>query len=131
MIRAVFFGASAYFAATGLFLLIAPELFYLRMPGVNATGPYNVHFLRDVGLAFAVSAGVVAWGAATESRPLTTAGALWPAAHGAFHLQLWTAGGCGLDPVSLIELATIVLPSFLILGLALARRPAAGAMKGA
>lgn len=137
MIRAVLLSASVFYAATGLYLMIAPELFYLRVPGVDLTGPYNGHFLRDVGLAFCVSAGVLGWGASTMARPLMVAGALWPAAHGAFHLQIWAAGGCGLDPVSVMDLTTIVVPSFLTLALALvlalgaARRLGEDQMNGA
>jgi len=46
-------GAFAIFAAaTGLFLLAAPHTFYANVPGVAATGSFNAHFLRDVGLAY-------------------------------------------------------------------------------
>jgi hypothetical protein len=39
--------------ANGLWMLLAPESWYLRLPaGVPDTGPLNVHFVRDIGAAF-------------------------------------------------------------------------------
>lgn len=46
-------GAFAIFtAATGMFLLGAPQTFFGNVPGVAATGSFNAHFLPDVGLAY-------------------------------------------------------------------------------
>ncbi len=30
----------------------APEIWYSAVPGVPETGPANIHFIRDIGLAF-------------------------------------------------------------------------------
>lgn len=39
--------------AHGLWMLLAPEHWYLHLPaGVPDTGPLNVHFVRDIGAAF-------------------------------------------------------------------------------
>jgi len=38
--------------ANGVFMLVALADWYVAVPGVTATGPFNQHFLRDIGLIF-------------------------------------------------------------------------------
>jgi hypothetical protein len=33
-------------------MLASPEGWYLAVPGVTTTGPFNQHFVRDIGLIF-------------------------------------------------------------------------------
>ncbi len=47
---AVLMGLAA--AANGLLMLESPAQWYLWVPGVTTTGPYNQHFIRDIGLIF-------------------------------------------------------------------------------
>jgi hypothetical protein len=42
-------------AANGLFMLADPAGWYGLVPGVPMTGPLNVHFVRDIGCAYAVA----------------------------------------------------------------------------
>ncbi len=42
-------------AVNGLFMLIAPDSWYPITPGVPDTGPFNQHFVRDIGCAFLVT----------------------------------------------------------------------------
>src|SRR6476619_8027266 len=39
-------------AANGLVMLGAPAAWYAAVPGVAATGPFNAHFIRDIGVAY-------------------------------------------------------------------------------
>ena len=39
-------------AANGFVMLGAPAAWYAAVPGVAATGPFNAHFIRDVGVAY-------------------------------------------------------------------------------
>ena len=39
-------------AVNGLFMLALPEAWYFAVPGVTDTGPFNQHFVRDIGLIF-------------------------------------------------------------------------------
>ena len=58
--------------ANGLVMLFASSTWWNSVPGVPDTGPFNLHFVQDVGVAFLVAGlalGARAW------RP-----ALWPAA---------------------------------------------------
>jgi hypothetical protein len=59
---AVLFGVAL--AANGIFMLVAPETWYFTVPGVTSTGPFNQHFLRDIGLIFLFLGGAFLVGAA-------------------------------------------------------------------
>lgn len=39
-------------AVNGLFMLIAPQTWFAAAPSAAATGPFNAHFVVDVGFAF-------------------------------------------------------------------------------
>ena len=47
---AILIGVAAGF--NGLLMLELPAHWYLWVPGVTTTGPYNQHFIRDIGLIF-------------------------------------------------------------------------------
>ena len=49
-VLAVLFGAAL--EVNGVFMLASPESWYFAVPGVTSTGPFNQHFLRDIGLIF-------------------------------------------------------------------------------
>ena len=51
--------------ANSIFMLLAPEGWYLAVPGVTSTGPFNQHFVRDIGLIFLFLGGAFLVGAAT------------------------------------------------------------------
>jgi hypothetical protein len=42
-------------------MLFAPRSFYDLVPGVTETGPFNPHFVRDVGAAFLVAGAGLLW----------------------------------------------------------------------
>ena len=44
-------------AANGVAMLVAGPWWYEVVPGVIATGPYNAHFVRDIGSAYLVAGG--------------------------------------------------------------------------
>lgn len=74
--------------ANGSFMLADPASWYVAIPGVTTTGPYNQHFLRDIGLVFLLVGFFFLIGAA---RPLYRAfawgaAALWLSGHALFHL---------------------------------------------
>ena len=39
----------------GLMMLLAGAAWYASVPGVSETGPYNPHFIQDIGAAFLVA----------------------------------------------------------------------------
>lgn len=45
-----------FYLLNGLAMIVVPELWYLYTPGAAETGPFNTHFVRDIGIAFTASA---------------------------------------------------------------------------
>lgn len=76
-------------AANALWMLLAPARWYHELPAhVPATGPYNEHFVRDIGCAFAVTAVALGWAALRPAVriPLTAVATLFLVLHAALHL---------------------------------------------
>jgi hypothetical protein len=93
----------------GLAMLVAGPLWYNTVPGVPNTGPFNPHFVQDIGIAFLV-AGLALAARAWRPRywPAAVAGAGFLAAHAMLHLVI-LVGGHSHHPAS--DLLAIVLPS--------------------
>ena len=94
-------------------MLSAGPFWYASVPGASETGPYNPHFVQDIGAAFLVA------GLALAARvwrpvywPAAVAGASFLAAHALIHLAAIIAGH---DHHVGFDLMTIVLPSALAL----------------
>lgn len=115
MIRAGLVLLALAWGLTGLFILVRPEEFYGMVPGLSAMGPFNSHFVRDVGLAFIGSGGLLGWGAVRHLRALVLAGIVWPLLHAAFHLQIWGHRGFPLDRIFLFDLIAVIAPPALAL----------------
>ena len=84
-------------AVNGLAMLFAGPWWYGAVPGVTSTGPFNPHFVMDIGVAYLVAAGGLAWRAV---RPAAGQGALVAAAafmilHALIHLFDAARGGHG------------------------------------
>jgi hypothetical protein len=97
MIRAGLMALALGWGLTGLFILSLPETFYALVPGLAAMGPFNSHFVRDVGLAFLASGGSLGWGARTGVAAIAIAGVLWRLLHAIFHVQVWSHRGFPFD----------------------------------
>ena len=82
--------------ANGAFMVWDPNGWYQLIPTVNATGPSNQHFIRDVGIAYWTCGIMLGYAAGFPSgRWLAAlAGTLWPSLHGLYHIwELFTAAG--------------------------------------
>jgi hypothetical protein len=85
-------------------------------------GPFNAHFIRDVGVAYLVSGAALVWLAVNPTaRPAAQAGAAFLALHALVHV--WDAAA-GREHVHqlLIDLPTVFLPPALAIWIAF--RPA-------
>lgn len=82
--------------ANGVFMLLSPEGWYLAVPGVTSTGPFNQHFVRDIGLIFLLLGGAFLVGAARPEVRVWLWGAptLWLIGHALFHLWEVAVGIC-------------------------------------
>lgn len=66
-----------FLGLNGLMMLVAPYPWYEAVPGVTLTGPFNPHFVRDIGAAYLACAAGLGWWAARRTGP---AGAVLPVA---------------------------------------------------
>jgi peptidoglycan/LPS O-acetylase OafA/YrhL len=97
----------------GLAMLVAGPFWYAHVPGVTETGPFNPHFVQDIGVAF-LAAGLALTARAWRPRywPAAVTGAGFLAAHALIHLVAIIGGHAhhaGFD------LLAIVLPAALAL----------------
>jgi len=100
--------------ANGVFMLLSPDGWYGAVPGVTTTGPFNQHFIRDIGLVFILlGSGLLIGAAQPLLRPvLWTATAVWLSGHALFHFWEVAVGICG--PSALLrDFAAVTLPAIL------------------
>lgn len=80
-------------AANGAIMLAAPAAWYAAVPGVPATGPFNAHFVRDIGVAYLVAGmALICFARDRAARPAALAGAAFLALHALVHLWDAAAG---------------------------------------
>lgn len=88
-------------AANGAFMLAAPALWYDSVPGLPHTGPFNPHFVSDIGVAYVVaSAALLARAWRPRYWPAAVAGAAFMIGHAIIHvfdIALERTGNAGVD----------------------------------
>lgn len=112
--------------ANGIFMLASPANWYFAVPGVTTTGPFNQHFVRDIGLIFLFVGTAFLIGAARSQYRLVlwSAATLWLWGHALFHFWEVAVGICG--PSALVrDFAAVTLPAVIgtVLTLWACRRP--------
>lgn len=100
--------------ANGIYMLAAPESWYFAVPGVTTTGPFNQHFVRDIGLIFLFLGAAFLIGAArAQVRVIAWAAAsIWLSGHALFHFWEVAVGICGPSALARDFLA-VTLPATL------------------
>ena len=100
--------------ANGVFMLVSPQDWYVAVPGVTTTGPFNQHFIRDIGIVFLfIGAGFLAgafrphlrlfaWGAST----------IWLSGHALFHFWEVAVGICSASAIAR-DFPAVTLPAIL------------------
>jgi hypothetical protein len=85
--------------ANGALMLADPFGWYQAVGTVRFTGPPNAHFIRDIGIAYAVSGIVLGFAAMRPAMRwlAAVAGNLWLTLHGALHIWEVTTGVCAPD----------------------------------
>src|SRR5258708_29034726 len=74
-------------AANGVFMLAGPNAWYAAVPGVVETGPFNPHFVRDIGAAYLACGGALGgYAAGAAARAARPAAATLPCAPAPLHL---------------------------------------------
>ena len=98
----------------GIFMTVAPESWYWLIPGVADRGPFNQHFVRDIGFIYALMGVafiyVPAYARAHWRSLVLPAG--WLICHAVFHVWEVIIGLCGTQ--ALVEdFAGVILPALL------------------
>lgn len=110
--------------ANGLVMLFAGLAWYDAVPGVTATGPYNAHFIRDIGAIYVMCALALGWFAwrPAQGWPAMAAAAAWLTMHAAIHVYDAT---CGATPLADVQrdFVGVYLLAAIPLALALFRKP--------
>jgi hypothetical protein len=109
---AVLLGAAL--VASGVFMLVAPNAWYLAVAGVTSTDPFNQPFVRDIGLVFVLLRGAFLVGAA---RPqfrilLWSAASIWLFGRAPLHLWEVASGVCS-PPVIARDFPAVSLPAII------------------
>lgn len=88
--------AALFALGNGLIMLANPFGWYDLIGTVKATGPANAHFIRDIGLAYLLSAALLGYAAGRLALRWGAglAGAGWLLAHGLLHVWEVLAGIC-------------------------------------
>jgi hypothetical protein len=100
--------------ANGLFMLISPEGWYVAVPGVTTTGPFNQHFIRDIGLIFELIGAAFLIGATRPDLRVFFWGAptVWLSGHALFHFWEVAVGICSASALQR-DFPAVTLPAIL------------------
>ena len=107
------------FGANGFWMLLDPENWYHRVPGVAGTGAVNVHFIRDIGCAYLVVAASLVWLARKPERawPASLAGATFLVLHALVHVWDTLAGRESTSQLW-VDTTPVIVPALIVLWLA-------------
>ncbi|HIF11225.1 MAG TPA: hypothetical protein EYQ81_16220 [Sneathiellales bacterium] len=100
----------------GAGMYVAPESWFNAVPGVAETGPFNGHFVRDVGAAYAASgvAVILAVQIRAAQLPLLIVASIFSGGHALRHVVEWgTVEGARHNWAN--DAIAVVLPSAIIL----------------
>ncbi len=116
--------AAVFHAGLALWMLVDPAGWFVIVPGVTHTGPYNHHLVRDVGIAFLTVAGGFAIAAywLRAAFPVLLVVVIWFAGHAATHVADILSGA--LPPSHIFgDLPGVFIPAILSIVLAFWTRP--------
>jgi hypothetical protein len=104
-------------AGNALWMLADPLRWYQDLPAaVPDTGPFNAHFVRDIGCAFLAAGASLVWAAFVRAyrAPLVATATLFIAAHGVLHV-FDTARGAVPSDHWWLDLPGVYLPGLVLL----------------
>lgn len=113
MPRILLFIAAAYALMISGYIWFLPQQFYDNTPGVAMMGPFSLHFMKDVSLAYLAGGLILIWGAREYDRRLALAGGMWLAFHAIYHVALWFGRGLPFDIIAASDFSGVVIPAAL------------------
>lgn len=105
-------------ALNGVVMLADGRHWYESVPGVVFTGPYNPHFVQDIGAAFlAAGLGLAARAWRVRYWPAAVVGAAFLALHATIHVAMLIGMILGLrsDQAWISDIALVIIPAALAL----------------
>jgi len=109
-------------ALNGVVMFADPPGWYAAVPGVPDTGPLNLHFVRDIGIAYFVAGGALVWSALGAGWQAAALGAAFLALHSVLHIGETVLGHH--HDVILNELVAVHTPAVLAIAIAFFQRRA-------
>lgn len=111
-------------AVNALIQLARPLAWYDAVPGVPLTGPFNPHFVRDIGMAYLVVALGLVWFAARPRQgwPALVCAAAFLSLHAAIHVGDASCGGSAWRDL-VRDFPGVFLPALITAWIAWAARP--------
>jgi|ASRR01.1.fsa_nt_gi hypothetical protein len=101
------------YVLNALVMWFMPVWWYETVPGITMMGPFNLHFVRDIGLVYLVSGlGLLC---ARKMPQVALFACSWPFLHALFHAWIFVARGMPLDLIATTNLFLIQLPAWLSL----------------
>jgi hypothetical protein len=102
---------AAVMAGNGVYMFVDPPGWYAAVPGVPETGPLNLHFVRDIGIAYVTAGAALAWSALGGGWRASALAAVFIGGHSLLHIGETIMGHH--HDVILNELAAVHLPAVL------------------
>ena len=113
MARTLLYVLAGYALLISGYIWFLPQTFYDNTPGVAMMGPFSIHFMKDVSLAYLAGGLILAWAARTGDQRLGYAGAMWFSFHGLFHIWIWIHRGLPFDIIAASDFVGVVTPAAL------------------
>jgi hypothetical protein len=120
--RSLLFALALLELVNGGLMLSAPQFWYGAVPGVIESGPFNSHFVRDIGLGFlsaGCALGTAGWYTAI-ARPLVAVASIFLLGHALLHLAEMALHG-STPGHAVRDFALIVVPALLPLAVFMRR----------
>jgi len=107
-------GISSVLNGAGMYLV--PGEWFVAVPGVTETGPFNDHFVRDVGAAYVASGAAVILAVKIRAArlPLLGVASLFSVGHAARHAIDWVTVEATHHHWH-VDAAAVVVPAFVVL----------------
>ena len=123
MLKVIYLVFSLLNLFNGAWMLLFPQSWYTDLPAdVPHTGPFNAHFVRDLGVAFLVAGVAFAWSARNIDRsyPVHIGLTFFFAGHALIHLVDIQTGHL---PIThwLIDIPGVFLPALIMIVLSVPR----------
>jgi hypothetical protein len=124
VLRIVLVLAALVLSGSAVYQLVNPLGWYWAVPGVPLTGPFNPHFVRDIGAAYLATVLGFVWFAwrPRQGWPALVAAAVFLILHAAVHVYDATCGATPLADVQRDFVGVYVLAAIPLL-LAIFRKP--------